>query len=279
MSEADVVGRSDRPGTVRTLVADLQALGIERGTTMIVHSSLSAIGWVAGGAQAVVEALLEAIGDDGTLVMPTHSGHLSDPGHWRSPGVPDAWWEVIREEMIPYDPMRTPTRAMGAIVEAFRDVPGVVRSGHPTVSFAAIGPDARRIIDEHSFDDPFSERSPLARIYDLDANVLLLGVDHGRNTSIHLAEYRTDWPGKTRLTHASPVRVNGARCWLTYTDVNGDSSDFPQLGADFATTGAERRGAVGHATALFMRQRAVVDFAEDWLPRHRKSSMDDETLY
>lgn len=70
MAESDAIAATERPATVSTLIADLEALGLRRDDVVIVHSSLSALGWVAGGAQAVVEALLAAVGPGGTIVMP-----------------------------------------------------------------------------------------------------------------------------------------------------------------------------------------------------------------
>ena len=90
-SEADAIAATSVPATVASLVRDLAALGVERGGVAIVHSSLSALGWVAGGPQSVVEALLEVVGPDGPIVMPTHSGQLSDPAAWSRPPVPESW--------------------------------------------------------------------------------------------------------------------------------------------------------------------------------------------
>ncbi|WP_327006273.1 AAC(3) family N-acetyltransferase [Dactylosporangium sp. NBC_01737] len=268
--EKDAVARAAVPGTVRGMVAQLATLGLPTGATVIVHASLSRLGWVAGGAQAVVTALLEAVGPAGTLVMPTHSRQLTEPSDWGNPAVPQSWWDVIRAETPAFDPRTTPTYFMGAVVECFRDFPGVRRSLHPTVSFAACGPDAERIIAGHTLDDGLGEGSPLARLYEADAWVLLLGVGHDNNTSLHLAEYRADGP-KTQLRQGSPMLVDGVRRWVEYVELADDTSLFEPLGKDFAAiTGLERVGPVGSGTARLMRQRALVDFGAAWLSRRHQ---------
>lgn len=267
--EHEVIARTASPVTVGSLVGGLRDLGIQPGRVLLVHSSLSQLGWVAGGAQAVVLALLEVVGPNGTVVMPTHS-YLTDPATWYDPAVPEAWWPVIRQHMPAFDPALTPTRGMGAIVECFRHAPGVRRSRHPSVSFAAHGPDAQTIVADHALDDDLGEGSPLARVYELDGQVLLLGVGHDNNTSIHLAEYRAVFPGRRWEGQGSPVLEDGARRWVSYRKLVGDASDFERIGLDFAAeTGLERRGPVGTTRARLMDQRAVVDYAVAWMEQHR----------
>ncbi len=259
------------PATRSSIVADLRALGLERGATVVVHSSLSKVGWVPGGAHAVVHAQLEAVGPDGTIAMPTHSGELSNPALWRNPPVPESWWQPIRDEMPAFDPRLTPTSHMGAIVECFRHVPGVRRSAHPMVSFAAVGPNRDAIVDGHALDGAMGESSPLARLYDLDARVLLLGVGHANNTSLHLAESRAE-PDGPWLTNSSPVLVDGESRWVEHTSHDGDESDFEACGAAFAATApgvAERTGLVGAAASRLLRQRELVDFAVGWFRTNR----------
>ena len=267
MTDADL----PLPPTVSSLLTDLRALGVEAGMTLLVHSSLSAVAdWVVGGASAVILALEAAIGPEGTLVMPTQSGELSDPANWQHPPVPPHWWELIRQEMPPFRPDLTETRSMGRIPETFRKQDGVLRSNHPQTSFAAWGKHAQFVTADHSLDNELGERSPLARIYDLAGSVLLLGVGHDRNTSLHLAEYRAAYPGKRVITSSAPILVNGARQWVTFQGIDLDEADFPQIGAAFAeTTGLVRQGKVGQATALLMPQRPLVDFAVQWRAAHR----------
>jgi aminoglycoside 3-N-acetyltransferase len=269
MSERDAIELAEEPATVASLTADLRALGLAAGMTVMVHSSLSRLGYVSGGPHAVVLALLDVLGPTGTLVMPTHSADLSDPAGWSRPPVPEAWWDRLRAEMPAYDPLLTPTRAMGAIVECFRHVPGVQRSTHPTVSAAAIGPNAAAVVGNHELADGLGEGSPQARLYDLDASVLLLGVTHANNTSLHLAEHRVTVAAQRWTTWSSPVLVDGRRQWVTVPALVDDDEDFEPLGEAFAATGLEARGPVAAGTGRLCRVRDVVDFAVAWMDANR----------
>jgi aminoglycoside 3-N-acetyltransferase len=270
MVESDAIARSGRgPVTVEMLVADLAGLGIEPGTTLLLHSSLSSLGYVCGGARTVIEAMRTVLGDGGTLVVPTHSGDNSDPTDWVAPPVPESWWPVIRSAMPAFDPRLTPTRGVGAIPDSLLRHPDTCRSAHPQVSFAAIGHHAAEITSGHRLDQQLGITSPLGRIYDLEGSVLLVGVGHDRNTSLHLAEYLASWPSKKTRQHGAAILVDGERRWVTFTDLDIDESDFPAIGAAFEATGSARRGRVGHAASVLMPQRALVDFATHWMASHR----------
>lgn len=267
--ERDAMANQETPVTVESIVRDLRALGVEEGMTLVVHSSLKSLGWVSGGPQAVVMALQEVLGETGTLVMPTHTGHLSDPGQWHHPPPRHpSWVPIIRETMPPFDPELTLPRQMGAIVESFRGQRDVRRSGHPHTSFAARGPNAEFVTQSHLLESSLGEGSPLARVYDLDGWVLLLGVGHANNTSIHLAEYRISPAKRKPLRQGAPVVRDGRREWVWFEDVDTDSDPFDELAADFAReTGLERVGKVGGAKARLVPQRPLVDYAVQWLER------------
>jgi aminoglycoside 3-N-acetyltransferase len=255
------------PCTVDSLAGDMRALGVTAGSTLLVHCSLSAVGYVTGGAHAMVLALLEVLGPDGTLVVPTHSADLSEPSRWVNPPVPELWWPVIRESLPAFDAALTPTRAMGIVADTVRRLPGAVRSSHPAVSFCAVGPNSARVTAHHALSGGLDESSPLARLYEIGADVLLLGVGHGNNTSLHLAEFRTGTRQTT--TEGAPVLVDGRREWVTYPGTELDDSDFVLAGAAVAAAGHERVGTVGRATARLLPVRPMVDMATAWFAANR----------
>jgi len=167
VADSDLVPEQDLPRTRESLAADLRTLGVRAGSVLLLHSSVKALGWVCGGPVAVVQALCDSLGADGTLVVPTHTPDNSDPAGWQHPPVPQSWWPIIRAHMPGFDAMLTPSRWMGAIAEAVRTWPGARRSDHPHTSFAALGRAADEIVAGHRLDDMLGDTSPLGRVYDL----------------------------------------------------------------------------------------------------------------
>ncbi|MEU1520280.1 AAC(3) family N-acetyltransferase [Streptomyces sp. NPDC005811] len=248
--------------TRETLAAQLRDLGVEPGETLLVHSSLSSLGWVCGGSVAVVQALRDALGPDGTLVVPTQTGELSDPAQWSRPPVPREWWETIRAALPLYDPLVTPSRGLGVIPETVRTWPGALRSAHPHTSFAALGPRAAEIVEGHAVDCRLGERSPLARLERLGARVLLLGAGYDSCTSFHLAEYRIPAP-------LVEVGRPGPHGWEAVTEVSIDSDRFDELGHDFERDRPVVRGKAGAADVRLFPVADAVAYAERWLALHR----------
>ncbi|GAA1653740.1 aminoglycoside N(3)-acetyltransferase [Actinoplanes couchii] len=258
----------ETPYTTASLAADLRGLGLAAGDVVLVHSALKAVGFVVGQAQAVVEALLQVLGPDGTLVVPTHTPDNSDPATWEHPPVPESWWPVIREQAPGFDPLRTPSRWMGVLAETVRTWPGAVRSSHPETSFAALGPLAAAVTAGHPPAEALGEGSPLGAVYRANGKVLLIGCDHGNNTSLHLAECRV--PDPLMEEHGAAVRnPDGTSSWLTWTAPVDDESDFDEIGRAYEKSGPVCVGRVGNAESRLMPQRALVDFGVAWMIANR----------
>ena len=257
--------------TRSTIVNALKNVGLQSGDCVMVHTSLSRIGYVCGGAQTVIEALIEVVGDEGTIMMPTQSWKNLDPEtgvHW---DADEADWNVIRDQWPAYDKALTPTNTMGAVAEMFRLWPGTLRSDHPARSVAAWGKNAVYLTENHDISDIFGDASPIGRLYELDGKVLLIGVDYDKNTSIHLADVRADYPGKHTCVEHSAVMENGKRVWKAYTTLFVDGEDFVDIGAAFEAENVVNKGKLGEAEVRLMKQRELVDFAVEWIQINRKN--------
>ena len=158
--------------TQREIEEGLLALGLQPGAIVVVHSSLSSLGPVSGGANAVIDALIEAVGPEGTLMMPTHparDGRTFDP------------------DVIPSD--------MGVISETFRLRPGVLRSRHPYHPVAGYGARAEEILSDHEESAvPDGPETPYGRLITLGGKVLHIGCDLDTMTLLHTVEAELDLP-------------------------------------------------------------------------------------
>ncbi len=250
--------------------AGLRAVGLTEGDCVIVHTALSSLGYVCGGAQTVVEALLQIVGPEGTVLMPTQSWKNLDPEtgvHWE---ISPEDWPLIRQNWPAYDKDLTPTNTMGAVAELFRRWPGSVRSGHPARSFAANGKFARKLVENHDLRDIFGEGSPIGQLYALGGKALLIGVDHDKNTSLHLADVRADYPSKHNTTEHSAMLVDGQRQWVGYETLYVDGEDFVDIGRAFEQTHPVQTAQIGGAQVRCMDQRTLVDFAVSWIEQNRR---------
>lgn len=255
--------------TKEDLIRQFKASGVAAGQTIFVHTSLKKLGFVIGGAETLIRALLEIVGEEGTLMMPSQTWKNLDPStgvHWEEP---EEWWPMIREHWPAYDKEVTPAIGMGVVAEMFRKWPGAYRTNHPARSVAAVGKHAEYLTSEHDLSNIFGKNSPVDKLYELDGYVLLIGVGYDKNTSLHLAEVRANFPGKQFANESSAILVNGKREWVTYSTQAVDDEDFVRLGAEYDQAHSIAVHKVGDADVRFIKQRPLVDWTVAWMEKNR----------
>ncbi len=266
--EFDVVAATRYPSTSSTIAIELEKLGVRQGDTLLVHSSLSKLGWVCGGAIGVIIGIMMAVVTQGTIVMPAHTGDNSDPAQWENPPVPEDWFKYVYLEMPAFNPDYTPTRGLGVIAETFRTFPETLRSDHPQTSFCAMGPKAEEIVGEHDLTPQFGQYTPLGKLYELDAKVLFLGTGYETCTCFHMGETLA---GNIKMCkNGAAVDTGDARQWVWFSDYDYDSSDFDRLGAEYEAAHTVGRGKVGQGDCRLFSLKSAVDFSKTWLERNRK---------
>ncbi len=206
--------------TLSRLQTDLSALGIAPGDTVMFHVSVREIGWIVGGPDIVIQALLGVVGPQGTIMMYT--------GCEDSPYRMDQWdkpkFEAYLAECPPYDPLRSRAhRRWSILTEYLRTWPGACRSAHPD-SFTAVGKFADFITRDHSVYYGYGEGSPLHKLCQCNGKVLLLGSPLSNITLLHFAEDRADIPGKRVVKYKVPVLRNGERVWTEIEEFDTSNS-------------------------------------------------------
>ncbi len=269
-NEGKVIEKTETPILKAQLTDDFRKLGLKEGDNVVVHSSMSKIGWIPGGPIPVIYALMEVVTRNGTIIMPTHSSDNSDPIEWQNPPVPESWKPIIRAHLPAFDPKITPTRGMGKIVDTFLYFPDVIRSNHPQVSFASWGKNSEFITRNHPLSPSFGIDSPLGRLYQLKGKVLLVGVNHDNNSSLHLAEYLANYPSAKTIKLGAAIMKDEKRVWISWEEKQMFDEDFLEIGMEFEKSNNYSSGKVGNATSILLDQVKLVDFATKWMKEHRK---------
>jgi len=244
-------GRNPKPLDRTALVRDLTRLGVPRGGLLMVHSSLRSLGHVTGGAATVLDALLQTLGPDGTLVLPTFT------------------YPIARDPDFVFDPLRTPS-LMGAISDAGRRHPCARRSLHLQHSIAAIGPLAETIVTAGGV-SAWDADSPMCQIRDRDGMYLLLGVPYQNLTAVHLSEIELQVPYRKPVRNERTMRRPDGSL-VPFASIGcppqpgHPGSDFNRLGQRMEDAGLVRVGEVGNAIARLLSghdlRRAARDLYE-----------------
>jgi aminoglycoside 3-N-acetyltransferase len=253
------------PVTRSQLVADLRRLGLRAGAIAMVHASMRSIGWVVGGSQTVVEALLDCLGPDGTLCAQASwedipFGHASWPDRWRTA------YEAEFPEFDPHLSAAAPYE--GRLAERIRTWPGAQRSANPATGIAAIGARAPALTADHRLDDGFGPGTPYARIVEADGQVVLLGAPLRAISLLHHAEAIAQAP-KRWTTYRLPLATG----WTAIRELDVWGGAYPYDGdaplgaiADAAlAAGVGRQGTMGEAAAHLFPAAELTRFAVAWL--------------
>jgi aminoglycoside 3-N-acetyltransferase len=263
---------TDRQVVTRDAIsAGLIGLGLGRGDVVLAHSSMRSFGLIVGGAQALYLAVRDVLGPEGTLVMPSFTPQLCHPSTWRTADLAGSDLDEAARRMPPFDRRRTPaSRSMGVLAELLRAAPGSVRSGHPHVSFVAEGPQAAGIVGSHPAEFRLSGQSPLGKLWELDATILMLGTSWGTCTALHLAEYAVPYRGRRAGLWLLPVARAGGTRWREVPELLVWEGDFERLGAAYLASGLPAATIrIGDAPCRAIRMRPLVRFAAQWLLDHR----------
>ena len=256
------IDKNFKPVTKDDLIHKFSQLGIKRGDTLLVHASLSSLGYVVGGAEALYLALREVIGIEGTIVVPSQTVEISDPASWQYPPVPEEWHAVIRDAMPAYSKKLSYSKAMGAFSQFIGIFPNSIRSNHPMYSFTSIGEKAIEIIGQDSFDFPFGEKSPLGRMYSIGAKVLMIGTDFETNTSIHLAENRLN---REVIQERSKIWTKDGEKWISFKNIELDLyDDYLEIQNRFMENHLVAHTTINEGTVYIFDMKECVDFAQHY---------------
>lgn len=221
----------------------LRAIGVQPGDVLLVHTSFRATRPVEGGPAGLIEALRGALGPGGTLVMPSWSG----------------------DDDQPFDPATSPASGdLGVLADTFWRLPGVRRSDHPH-ALAAAGPRAEWILADPLPLPPHISASPVGRVYELDGQVLLIGVGHDADSTLHLAELLAGVP--YRVPRHCTVLREGRAVRIEYGENDHCCERFSLADEWLRERGLQSEGRVGHAHARLARSRDIVAVALEQLSR------------
>lgn len=269
----------------------LLAVGLNPADSCIVHTKLSAFGFVPGGEQTVVD-VLKSVLHDGDIMMSAQTTDLSDSRYWGAPPVSPELIGTVNSALPVFDPATTPVHGIGRTPEYFRALPGTRRSDHPLYSMSAWGRHADWLCglcggeNDCDYDMPFGEHSPLSRLYEIDGKALFLGTGFDTCTAIHHAESTI---GRSHIEETAPVghvdAVTGERTteWVTFDTVELDRyDDFESFGERFLAEHADSVRAVtlNEARILAFPVRDLVDAAREYYAqldlRHSGNDGDDD---
>lgn len=239
------------------LVSSLKKLSIRTGDILEVHASIKSIGYILGGAMTLLDAFLEVIGLEGTLVMSAQSWGNSEPSYFQHPPIELDQYQRLRTSHPVYRGKQEDIRFMGDLARAMQLRPNSYVSDHPQDAFIAMGKHAKWITQTHLLNEGFGLTSPLGKMLELKSKILLIGVGYDRATGMHLGE---------SLSQVRPIQIQGARMqvmgqaqWVKYLTQDFNSDDFIAIGERLEQAQQVAKGKLGKAECrLFTLEEATI---------------------
>ena len=210
------------------LIEIFRSVGVTSGMIIELHIAMSKLGHVIGGAQTVIDALLEILGYNGTLIMAMQCAENSEPSLFINPPLNFALYQKYRNTYPVFNPKDSETYHMGRVLGNLRRREKAVFSSHPNVAFVAVGKYAKLLCNHQNLDFALDESSPLGRLYELKASALLVGVDYDNMTSLHLSEYKSE--ARPIVLNGAAINENGHRVWKKFYELDMDADDFIKIG-------------------------------------------------
>lgn len=258
--------------TLSRLKADLAALGIKAGDTLMLHLSVKSIGWLVGGPDIVIMALLELLGSEGTLMM--YAGW--EDGPYTMEDFSAEKKAAYLAECPGFDPATS--RAVvewSVLAEILRNWPGAQRSRHPDSSFCAVGQQAVYLTATHPLKYGFGPSSPLSKLIELNGKVLSIGAPLSTVTLLHHAEDRAAVPNKQIVVYQMPVKTADGVAWVEIEEQDSSAGIVPYGGdyfvdlmSDYLRDHAITPDKVGEADSYVWEAPHLNTYAIAWMERN-----------
>lgn len=238
----------------------LQELGVRKGMTILVQGDMRRLGYVIGEEQIIIEALMETVGFEGTIVMPSFTPHLCDPAN-KKEHVARFHWDDVRRNALPFHRKKSLPKSYETLIQQFLNNEGVIRSYHPLYSFAAWGKYAKLICDKHPLHFGLNEDSPLGKLEELNAFVVMLGKDMQDSVAFHLAHYKKHLlPIKTIY---APIENNRKLQWKAMLDLDFTNIQYQNCCRAMEERKVVRSSYLGGGKCVFFSMREAVRQAQE----------------
>ncbi|MFP4479174.1 MAG: AAC(3) family N-acetyltransferase [Candidatus Izemoplasmatales bacterium] len=266
------IQESKRPLTKEDLIKALKSLGLHAQSKVEVHASLSAFGFIVNKQYDIIDALIEII-TKGVIIMPAHTGEMTNPRDWEKPPVPKDWIPVIEENRKPFDPQTFLPERIGIIGKTFLLYPGVQRTLHPEVSLSVYN----KTNDPHWLDHGFDDRDlihPLYKLVEENGHILMMGTDFYTCSSIHLSEFLSDYATIDHYDYQIKIGEKIIKKTITTKYFDDDDLNFKVISETYIKkykdTDAYKQVKVGNATLTLIEAKKLFEIAKDFHLNYKK---------